>query len=174
MYGISGVVMCAALLIMALALPRRHPKHSLSYSTPDRVALASAADHTGSAKARRVSGVLLRRLHDVLDRCARCCWKHRRFHSATSHCSAVMLSGVIGAFVAPLAGRLADKGHGQAVTGISIGLLAITFVLTWLGSSGSLVLFIIAGITLDAGAQANLVRRPKGRSTLCLPKSAAG
>ncbi len=47
-----------------------------------------------------------------------------------------MLSGVIGAFVAPLAGRLADSGHGQAVTDISIALLAITFALTWLAKLG--------------------------------------
>lgn len=156
MYGLSGVVMCAALLIMALALPRRHPKHSLSYG-----ALIASLWHllltTPVLQRRAVYQAFFFGAFTMFWTAVPLLLEAPPFSLGNVALSAVMLSGVIGAFVAPLAGRLADKGHGQAVTGISIGLLAVTFILTWLGSSGSLVMFIIAGITLDAGTQANLV-----------------
>jgi predicted MFS family arabinose efflux permease len=156
MYGISGAIMCAALLIMALALPRRNPKHSLSYA-----ALIASLWHllltTPVLQRRAVYQAFFFGAFTMFWTAVPLLLEAPPFSLGHIALSAVMLSGVIGAFVAPLAGRLADKGHGQAVTGISIGLLAITFVLTWLGSSGSLVSFIIAGITLDAGTQANLV-----------------
>jgi predicted MFS family arabinose efflux permease len=156
MYGFSGVVMCAALLIMAFALPRRNPRPGLTYG-----ALIGSLWHlllsTPVLQRRAIYQAFFFGAFTMFWTAVPLLLEAAPFSLGHVALSAVMLSGVIGAFVAPLAGRLADRGHGQAVTGISIALLAITFVLTWLGSSGSLALFVIAGITLDAGTQANLV-----------------
>lgn len=67
------------------------------------------------------------------------------------------LAGVAGALSAPVAGRLADRGHSQLATGISLALAALSFVLGWFGAHGSLAALLGAGIVLDLAVQANLV-----------------
>jgi predicted MFS family arabinose efflux permease len=63
------------------------------------------------------------------------------------------LAGAGGALSAPIAGRLADRGWGQAATGAAMALAAIAFLLARLGGEGSLVALLAAGVILDAGVQ---------------------
>ena len=67
------------------------------------------------------------------------------------------LAAVAGAFAAPLAGRMADRGLTQRATGLALGLVAASFVLGWAGGDGSVALLLAAGIALDVGVQINLV-----------------
>jgi predicted MFS family arabinose efflux permease len=70
------------------------------------------------------------------------------------------LAGVSGAIAAPVSGRLADGGHGAAVTAASMVAAAASFLAANLapaGSSTSLALLVAAAVLLDFGAQANLV-----------------
>ena len=72
----------------------------------------------------------------------------------------VALAGVSGAVAAPLAGRLADGGHGRAVTVSSMLIVAAAFLIVNLaptGSAAALALLVVAAVLLDFGAQANLV-----------------
>lgn len=70
------------------------------------------------------------------------------------------LAGVAGAIGAPVAGRLADRGHTRATTAMAMVLSAAAFLLTRLaepGSTLSLVLLVAGALLLDFGVQANVV-----------------
>ena len=67
------------------------------------------------------------------------------------------LVGVTGAIAAPIAGALADRGWSRLGTGISLMVVAISFVVAAFGTHGSLIALIISCILLDMGVQANLV-----------------
>jgi predicted MFS family arabinose efflux permease len=65
-----------------------------------------------------------------------------------------------GAIAAPIAGRLADRGHARAGSLAAIALVALSFTFTWLapqGSMAALLLLGLAAIVLDMGVSANLV-----------------
>ncbi|KQT50889.1 MFS transporter [Aureimonas sp. Leaf454] len=66
------------------------------------------------------------------------------------------LSGVLGVFAAPVAGRLADRGHGRIGTLIAMLAVAAGFSCALFGTT-SIVALVIAGILVDLGVQANLV-----------------
>ncbi len=68
------------------------------------------------------------------------------------------LVGAAGALAAPVAGRLADKGHSNAGTVGALLSITAAFGLAWLGAAiHSVVLLALAGVALDAGVQCNLV-----------------
>lgn len=67
------------------------------------------------------------------------------------------LAGVAGALAAPIAGRLADRGHTRVATGFAIAIVAVAFPLSRIGHSQSLTMLLVGGILLDLGVQANLV-----------------
>lgn len=76
------------------------------------------------------------------------------------------LAGVSGAVAAPLAGRLADRGHTVAATWLALGAGAISFLIghhfnhgliVAKGSGMALTGLLIAAILLDAGVSAHLV-----------------
>jgi predicted MFS family arabinose efflux permease len=69
------------------------------------------------------------------------------------------LVGAAGALMAPVAGRLADREHGQIGTAISLVSMSAAFLLAAYGGliAHSVVLLAIAGVLLDSGVQANLV-----------------
>lgn len=66
-------------------------------------------------------------------------------------------AGALGVLAAPIAGRLADKGHTQIATGAALSIAAAAFLLSLLGGSGSLTALVLAGILLDLGVQCNVV-----------------
>jgi predicted MFS family arabinose efflux permease len=83
------------------------------------------------------------------------------------------LAGAAGALVAPLAGRLADRGHGRLVLGAFLLVLLASWGLLALGHS-SLIALILGIVVLDLGVQgaqisnqARIYRlRPEARSRL--------
>jgi predicted MFS family arabinose efflux permease len=70
--------------------------------------------------------------------------------------SLFMLSGAAGAFVAPLAGWLADHGYSRQATAMAFALAALAFGLAYAGAA-SIPLLVLAGIVLDAGVQGSVV-----------------
>ena len=66
------------------------------------------------------------------------------------------LSGALGVLAAPVAGRMADRGHSLRGTLIAISLVLGAMVIAFLGTH-SLAALVIAGILVDLGVQANLV-----------------
>ena len=67
------------------------------------------------------------------------------------------LAGVAGALAAPIAGRLADRGHTRIATALAMLAVALAFPITRLGHSQSVTFMLAGGILLDLGVQANLV-----------------
>ncbi len=67
------------------------------------------------------------------------------------------LAGAAGAVAAPIAGRLADRGWSRIATGVSLTVVAASFLLARWGSAGSMGALLAAGILLDLGVQGNLV-----------------
>ena len=67
------------------------------------------------------------------------------------------LAGALGVIAAPIAGRIADRGHTKLATALSLVAVALAFLLSQLGNSGSLMALVLAGILLDLGVQCNVV-----------------
>jgi predicted MFS family arabinose efflux permease len=68
------------------------------------------------------------------------------------------LAGAAGAIVAPIAGRLGDRGWTQVVTGLSMAIVALSFLLArWGGGAGSMAAMVAAGLLIDGAVQANQV-----------------
>ncbi|GGD92168.1 MFS transporter [Aureimonas endophytica] len=66
------------------------------------------------------------------------------------------LSGVLGVFAAPVAGRLADRGHSRRGTLTAMSCVVAGFALALAGPH-SVAALVVAGILVDLGVQANLV-----------------
>jgi len=65
------------------------------------------------------------------------------------------LAGAGGTLIAPIAGRLADRGHTRVVSIVAMLVTSVAFAATWQG--GPMWLMVLAAIVLDAGVQANHV-----------------
>ena len=73
-----------------------------------------------------------------------------------SHIAFFALAGVSGVFAAPLAGRLADRGHVRPGTAVAFCLAIVTFALAWVSHANFWVL-MFAGVLIDFGVQGNMV-----------------
>lgn len=81
-----------------------------------------------------------------------------QFHYSQRGIAIFALVGAAGAFVAPIAGRFADRGFGGSGTVLALGSVSFSFVLGAIGGVlHSVLLLALAGVLLDAGVQANLV-----------------
>jgi predicted MFS family arabinose efflux permease len=82
----------------------------------------------------------------------------QKFHYTQRGIAVFALVGAAGALAAPVAGRLADRGHsGIGTTGALLSVL-LAFGMASVGGWGhSVVLLALAGVLLDAGVQSNLV-----------------
>ncbi|MBR0721186.1 MFS transporter [Bradyrhizobium manausense] len=70
------------------------------------------------------------------------------------------LAGVSGVFAAPIAGRLADRGHSRIATLAAMLFVALGFLVTHVGVAGSalnLAGLVVAAIAIDFGVQGNVV-----------------
>jgi predicted MFS family arabinose efflux permease len=80
------------------------------------------------------------------------------FHFHQAGIAVFALVGAAGALAAPIAGRLADAGHGDRGTVLALLGAAAAFVLAGLGGAmHSVVVLALAGVVLDGAVQCNLV-----------------
>ena len=82
------------------------------------------------------------------------------FHLSQSGIALFALAGVAGAIASPIAGRLADAGHGRIATLMAMTCAIAAFALSRAGAPGSvpaLAALVAAGIVLDFGVTTNLV-----------------
>ncbi|MEH2482124.1 putative MFS family arabinose efflux permease [Nitrobacteraceae bacterium AZCC 2146] len=155
-YWMSAAAMCAVLALMAYVLPRRRPEHALTY--PRLIhSLWELLITTPVLQRRAAYQALFFGAFSLFWTATPLLLEQPPFSLGHLALSAFLLSGAAGALIAPLAGRLADRGHSRAITGVSIVAMGLSFVLTWIGGTGSLVAMVLAGIVLDAGSQAHLV-----------------
>jgi predicted MFS family arabinose efflux permease len=67
------------------------------------------------------------------------------------------LAGATGALIAPVAGRIADRGWTRPASGAAFVAAALCFVLCWVGRHHALWALVGAGLLLDLGVQASQV-----------------
>ena len=152
-YVLSAAAMCLTVAMLAMVLPRRQPDNAQSY--PRLIASLWDVLVTNPVLQRRAFyQAMLFAAFTLFWTAMPLLLQQPPFSLGHLGLSAFLLSGIAGAFVAPLAGRLADRGHTDVVTAVGIAAVTLSFGLAWLGSRGSLALMVIAGILLDAGTQA--------------------
>ncbi|CAO3410978.1 MFS transporter [Azospirillum largimobile] len=78
------------------------------------------------------------------------------FHLSQRGIALFALSGAAGALVAPIAGRIADRGWTRPATGVALAMAALSFFVARAGE-GSIALLVLAGLLLDMGVQMNMV-----------------
>ena len=107
--------MCGVLVLMVIALPRRQPQHTLTYAT-----LIHSLWHlmltTRVLQQRSAYQCLLYGAFSLFWTAMPLVLEQPPFSFGHIAMSAFLLSGAGGALVAPLAGRLADRGRGDLVT----------------------------------------------------------
>lgn len=78
------------------------------------------------------------------------------FNFSTTQVALFTLAGVLGVFAAPIAGRLADRGHVRQGTIAAMSLVIVSFAIAALGRVRFWPL-LVTGIVMDLGVQANVV-----------------
>lgn len=154
-YAASAVAMIAVVAMLSFTLPRRRPDHTLDYAKL-LGSMWSILRTTPELQRRTAYQGMMYGAFSLFWTAAPLILLQPPFSLSHTVLSLFLLSGAAGAFVAPLAGRLADKGHGDALTIAAIIMVAIGFVLVWFGGH-SLMLWVLAGIILDAGVQMNML-----------------
>ncbi len=160
LFGWRSVFGCAslAMLLLALVLRRALPRLESTADLRYPAALASIV------RLIRSEPVLRQRM--VLGGCAfggfSILWTSiafllsgvhgSPFHFGNATIGLFGLAGVAGAAAAQVAGRLADRGHGRAVTAGALALTLLSWLLLDLGAR-SIVLLILGIMVLDLGAQ---------------------
>ncbi len=65
--------------------------------------------------------------------------------------------GATGALMAPIAGRLADKGYTQIATGVAIILVGLACIIARWHNGHSMIALVISALILDIGVASNLI-----------------
>lgn len=150
-YGASAVLLTVVLAVGLVLFPRRVPAHRQPYG-----ALIASLGHLF------VHQPVLRRralFHAAIFASFSMFWTGAPLELFAQGYSATgvawfSLSGVLGILAAPVAGRLADRGHGRAAT---IGAMLTVMAGFALAGFDTMAGFVAAGILIDLGVQANLV-----------------
>jgi predicted MFS family arabinose efflux permease len=162
---ISAAVMLATLALLRFSLPHRRPhaKHHYGallaslFALPVRMPLLRQRAAYQAAAFAGFSlfwtGVPLLLAHS--------------FHYSQTGIAAFALVGAAGALAAPLAGRMADRGHTTVGTVFALASISLSFLVAFLGASThSVIVLALSGVLLDAGVQTNLVLSQRSIYTL--------
>jgi predicted MFS family arabinose efflux permease len=153
----SAVVMLLLAMVMRVALPRRVPGANHNYGALLR-SLVSLPFTTPLLRRRAL-------YQSAAFGCFTMSWTAaplllmQRFGYTQAGIAVFALVGAAGALMAPVAGRLADREHGQAGTVLSLISITAAFLLAAWGGLvlHSVIVLALAGVLLDSGVQANLV-----------------
>ncbi|WP_322185650.1 MFS transporter [Fulvimarina sp. 2208YS6-2-32] len=154
-FGVSGLVVALILATGYFIIPSRQPRTGKGYR-----------ELIGSLGHLFVSEPVLRRrglYHAAMFASFSMFWTaapvilfREPFAFSPGEVALFTLAGVFGVVAAPVAGRLADRGHTHVGTMVAICLAIAAFVLAWFGQTTFWPL-LLAGIVIDLGVQANLV-----------------
>ncbi len=157
-FYLSAALMLVVAVVLAWALPPRVPATRLDYGALLRSIVGIA----------RTTPVLRRRAlyHSCLFGAFSLFWTTTPlllagpYHLSQGGIALFALAGVAGALAAPVAGRCADRGWSELVTGIALAAACGAFLVTHLAAPGSvagLALLVAAAILLDAAVTSHLV-----------------
>ncbi|MHB1526761.1 MAG: MFS transporter [Candidatus Dormibacteria bacterium] len=180
--GIAGwravfVMASAGMLVLAVVLRRALPVGEPNEKMPYPALLASVTDLVREEPVLRLRmglGAAAMGCFSILWTAITFLLSGAPYHYGPATIGMFGLAGLAGALVAPLAGRLADHGHGRLATIGAIVVLLTSWGLLDLGAT-SLVALIAGIVVLDLGAQAlhisnqsaiYALRPPQARSRL--------
>ena len=169
-FGAAVVAMLALAAILAVRLPRSNPTSTLRYSQLIGSMWHLARDEPQLREAS-LAGAALFASFSAFWSVLTLLLAGAPFHLGSQAAGLFGIVGAFGALAAPLAGRSADKRGPRGVITLSIGLVALSFVIFAL-SSASLLGLVAGVIVLDVGVQAAQISnqsriyalRPEARS----------
>ncbi|MDH1263238.1 MFS transporter [Pseudomonas sp. GD03944] len=151
----AALLMLAIILVIALTIPSRTPTHKATYGQlmgslltllRSQPVLRQRAFYQGLVFASfslfwTVAPIELARHHGL----------------SQTQIALFALVGAIGAFAAPMAGRLADAGHTRKASIVALLVASLSFLIGWGGVGYSVIGLALTGIFLDFAAQMNMV-----------------
>lgn len=158
--GWRGVFFSAALLMVAIAalvavlLPERIPNHHTTYGRLIGSVFALARRYAVLRERSLYQGLLFASFS--------CFWTLapieliRHYGLSQNGVALFALVGAVGAVAAPIAGRLADAGHGQVSTLAALLLAPASLLIDAISGLGYLGL-VVAAVALDFAVQLNMV-----------------
>ncbi|AKK00550.1 MFS transporter [Pseudomonas chlororaphis] len=159
-FGWRGVFFSAAALmaliasVTAVALPRREPTHRASYAALIGSVLALARRHAVLRERSLYQGLLFASFSLF--------WTIAPIELMRNHgfdqtqVALFALVGAVGAIAAPIAGRLADAGHGRKGTRVALLLAPISLLIAALPGHGYVGL-VACAVLLDFAVQLSMV-----------------
>ncbi|SDP73305.1 Predicted arabinose efflux permease, MFS family [Phyllobacterium sp. YR620] len=155
-FWISAGAMLVVLALLRIALPLRRPHGSIGYG-----AILKSMAHllvTTPALQRRAiyQGIIFASFN--LFWTAIPLLLTERFGYSQRQIALFALAGAAGAAAAPIAGRLADRGHTQRGTAIAMVTLTIWFLVAgWAGTAISIAALVLSAIFIDSAVQTNQI-----------------
>ncbi|CAI8772240.1 Uncharacterized MFS-type transporter YdeR [Pseudomonas sp. IT-P12] len=159
-FGWRGVFFSAAALmtlialITALALPRRVPTHQATYTALIGSVFALVRRHSLLRQRSLYQGLLFASFSLFWTLAPIELMRHHGF--SQSQVALFALVGAVGAVAAPIAGRLADAGHGRLGTLVALLLAPASLLIGALPGSSYLWL-VVCAVLLDFAVQLNMV-----------------
>lgn len=150
---VAAGVSVAILALLAFTLPRRQPAHSASYGEL-LLSMLQLLKRFPALRERALYQALMFGAFSVF-------WTTvpveltRVYGLSQTQIALFALVGAIGAVAAPIAGRLADAGHGQAATLLALILAPLAFLVGWLPKG--VIALAITGLVLDFAVQMSMV-----------------
>jgi predicted MFS family arabinose efflux permease len=153
-YMVSAVLMLVLVLVLRRLLPEYRPAHVAGY----RELLATTMRLPRELPVLRWRAITQASMFGAFT----CFWTGIAYELIDEHrlnqaqIGVFALVGAAGAAAAPVAGRVADRGHGRAASGAVLALATVAMVLATIGS-GNIVLLALAGVLLDFAVQSHQV-----------------
>lgn len=148
-YLVSAVLMLVVAVTLRRVLPARRPDHVASYAKLMR-SIGELVRTESALRRRAVCQALLFGAFSTF-------WTAVAFELVKlglnqAEIGVFALVGAAGAAAAPIAGRLADRGHGRIGSGIALVLAIASFAIAFFGAS-SVIVLALAGVVLDLAVQ---------------------
>ena len=158
-FVLSAVAMAATAALLARMLPERHPGGNIGYGKL-LVSMLTLMVTQPILRRRALVHACLFAAFSVFWTTVPLLLAGPVYRLNQAGIAIFAFAGVAGAVAAPIAGRLADRGHSRAVGFCAMAAAAIAFLAMQVGTRGGiagLLVLALAGIVLDAGVSANLV-----------------
>ncbi|WP_017813306.1 MFS transporter [Paenibacillus shenyangensis] len=158
-FWLSAVLVVILSLVLVKALPSRRPASNHSYGQLIG-SLWGLLAHTAILRRRALYHAFVFGTFSLFWTTVPLLLSSPAFHFSQTEIALFALVGVAGAFAAPIAGRLADKGWIRPATGIALGIVILSMILPLFvqtRSVGTVTLLVVAAIVLDMGVSANMV-----------------
>ncbi|RSZ47348.1 MULTISPECIES: MFS transporter [unclassified Variovorax] len=151
-FGLSAVLMSSLIAVLWRVLPRRHPHASVGYART-MASLPGIVWNTPLLRRRSLYQGMMFSGFQAFWTAVPLALVHE-FGMGQGGIALFALAGAAGALLAPVAGRLADRGWTRAATGWAIVVALLSFVLGAISMHyHSLAGLVAAGILLDGAVQ---------------------